>query len=320
LLPNLLLKSASSIRSPLYPTAGSVVVPSHHNEHGEHDEHGETHSRAFATVEKRDPKLALFGSTFTRSPLTPSFTTLNVLARKYSTSAGTEKVDADKHEKKRVAVVLSGCGVYDGSEIHEAVSLLVHLSRAGVEYKCFAPDFEQADVINHLKVSPAAESSRNVLVESARIARGKVKALSLLKTETFDALVFPGGYGAAKNLSTFAKDGDACKIQPDVERVVKEFHGSKKPIGFCCVSPVIAARLLKGVKVTLGNEDKDIQDVITKMGAVSAPVGVEEVVVDNTNKIVSTPAYMCNVAVHKVFDGIGTLVESLMSLVTANKK
>eukprot|EP01111_Echinosteliopsis_oligospora_P010579 TRINITY_DN3331_c0_g1_i1.p1 TRINITY_DN3331_c0_g1~~TRINITY_DN3331_c0_g1_i1.p1 ORF type:complete len:346 (+),score=83.85 TRINITY_DN3331_c0_g1_i1:47-1084(+) len=231
--------------------------------------------------------------------------------RKYSTTAPTQN--------KKVAVVLSGCGVYDGSEIHEAVSVLVHLSRSGVDAKCFAPDIPQTDLINHIKGSPSADGARNVLTESARIARGKIKPLSQLVTEKYSAVIFPGGYGAAKNLCTFAKDGDDCSVQSDVTRVIKEFHAAKKPIGMLCVSPVIAAKLIPGVKVTLGNEDKDIQSAIEKMGAKSVQVGVSEVVVDEQNNVVTSPAYMVNAPIHKVYEGIGKFVEIVLGLTNTEK-
>lgn len=216
-------------------------------------------------------------------------------------------------DRKKVAVVLSGCGVHDGSEIHEAVSVLVHLSRAGVEARCFAPDIEQADVINHVKGSPSANGPRNVLVESARISRGKIKALSALQAAEFSAVIFPGGFGAAKNLCTFAKQGAQLTVQSDVQRVIKEFHDAKKPIGVLCVSPVIVAKLIPGVTVTLGNEDKDIEKAITDMGAKSVPLGVLEVAVDNEHNVISSPAYMTNSPIHKVFDGIGKFVETVLS-------
>jgi len=230
-----------------------------------------------------------------------------IFKRWYSTQVASDK-------KKPVAVVLSGSGVHDGSEIQETVSVLIHLSRSGVEAKCYAPDKKQADVINHVK-GTASEETRNVLVEAARIARGKVKPLSQLKAEEFSAVVFPGGYGVAKNLCTFAKDGDQCSVEPDVERVIKEFHQAKKPIGLLCVSPIIAAKLIPGVKVTLGNEDKDINDAITRIGAKPQPAAVTDVVVDEANIIVSSPAYMYNTTVHKVYEGVGKLVDTVLTLV-----
>ncbi|HPX05046.1 MAG TPA: isoprenoid biosynthesis glyoxalase ElbB, partial [Tenuifilaceae bacterium] len=152
--------------------------------------------------------------------------------------------------KKRFAVVLSGCGVYDGAEIHEATMALYAIARNGGVYQVFAPDMEQHHVINHLTGEEMPEK-RNVLVESARIARGNAKPLSELRTEEFDALIFPGGFGAAKNLSTWAFDGPLAKINPDVERVIADMHKAKKPIGALCIAPVLLAKLIKGASVTI---------------------------------------------------------------------
>ncbi|XP_051762873.1 interferon-induced GTP-binding protein Mx isoform X3 [Ctenopharyngodon idella] len=157
----------------------------------------------------------------------------------------------------KVAVVLSGCGVYDGTEIHEASAILVHLSRGGAEVQMFAPDVSQMHVIDHGKGQPAETESRNVLSESARIARGNITDLAKLSASNHDAVIFPGGFGAAKNLSTFAIDGKDCKVNKDVERVLKDFHKAGKPIGLCCISPVLAARVLPGVDVTVGHEEEE---------------------------------------------------------------
>ncbi|XP_046902491.1 glutamine amidotransferase-like class 1 domain-containing protein 3, mitochondrial [Hypomesus transpacificus] len=156
----------------------------------------------------------------------------------------------------KVAVVLSGCGVYDGTEIHEASAILVHLSRGGAEVQMYAPDVSQMHVIDHSKGQPA-EESRNVLTESARIARGNITDLAKLSVTNHDAVIFPGGFGAAKNLSSFAVDGADFKVNQDVERVVKEFHKAGKPIGLCCIAPVLAAKLLPGVEVTVGHEEEE---------------------------------------------------------------
>lgn len=218
----------------------------------------------------------------------------------------------------RVAVVLAGSGRADGSEITEAVSVLIHLSRLGAEVTCFAPDLPQADVINHLTGKPANES-RNILVEAARIARGKILPLARLESHSFDALIFPGGFGAAKNLCTFASDGPACKVNPDVARIVGEFHGSAKPIGLCCIAPVIAAKLLgtaaggPGCTITIG-PDEATASAVKKMGATNIAKGPREAVIDAQNRLATTPAYMCDAAPHEVFEGIGKMVEGVLEL------
>ncbi|KAJ6667642.1 hypothetical protein lerEdw1_016763 [Lerista edwardsae] len=156
----------------------------------------------------------------------------------------------------KVAVVLSGCGVYDGTEIHEASAILVHLSRGGANVQMYAPNIAQMHVIDHSKGQPASGESRNVLAESARIARGKITDLAKLTAKDHDAVIFPGGFGAAKNLSTFAVDGKDCKVNKEVERVLKDFHKAGKPIGLCCISPVLAAKVLPGTEVTVGHEEE----------------------------------------------------------------
>jgi enhancing lycopene biosynthesis protein 2 len=221
----------------------------------------------------------------------------------------------------RVAVVLSGCGVFDGSEIHEAVSVLLHLSRHGAEVRCFAPDIQQP-AINHLTHKPES-SPRNVLVESARIARGKIEPLAKLRAANFDALIFPGGFGAAKNLCDFATHAANCSVNPDVERVIKEFHSAAKPVGMCCIAPVIAARVLgkakggPGVEVTIGN-DAGTADAIAKMGSRNVAKPVTEAHVDEKHHLVTAPAYMYGDApVHQVYEGIGAMIDSVMASLPA---
>ncbi len=216
----------------------------------------------------------------------------------------------------KVAVVLSGCGVYDGSEIHEAVSVLIHLSRHGAKVSCFAPDIQQP-AVNHLTHKPEAHP-RNVLVESARIARGKIDPITKLRAADFDAVVFPGGFGAAKNLCDFASKGAECAVDPEVERVVKEFHAAGKSVGMCCIAPVIAARVLgkkhhgPGVSVTIGN-DAGTADAITKMGSTNVSKPVTEAWTDEKNRVVTAPAYMYGDApVHEVYEGIGAMIDSVM--------
>lgn len=220
---------------------------------------------------------------------------------------------------KPIAVVLSGCGRGDGSEIHESVSCLIHLSRHGLAYKCFAPDKTQSDVINHATGKPSSDT-RNVLVESARISRGDISPLASLDPNGFDAVVFPGGFGAAKNLSSFAKDGPNCAVDPDVERVIREFKAQKKPIGLCCIAPVLAARVLgtkaggPGCQVTIGT-DSGTADAIRAMGATNVAKPVTEAVADEVNRIATTPAYMCDASIHEVFVGIGKMIDATVAMI-----
>ncbi|XP_075398343.1 glutamine amidotransferase-like class 1 domain-containing protein 3, mitochondrial [Tenrec ecaudatus] len=222
----------------------------------------------------------------------------------------------------RVALVLSGCGVYDGTELHEASAILVHLSRGGADVQIFAPDVPQMHVIDHTKGQPSETETRNVLTESARIARGKIADLAKLRAADHDAAIFPGGFGAAKNLSTFAVDGKDCKVHKDVERVLKEFHGAGKPIGLCCIAPVLAARVLRGVEVTVGHEQEEggkwpyagTAEAIKALGARHCVKDVTEAHVDQKNKVVTTPAFMCETALHHIHDGIGAMVRKVLEL------
>jgi len=219
---------------------------------------------------------------------------------------------------KAFAVVLCGSGRSDGSEITEAVSTLIHLSRRGVTYKCFAPDAPQAEVVNHAtgKAQPGAYS-RNMMVESARISRGDISPITALRVEDFDGVIFPGGNGLAKNLCDFATKGAECTVVPDVEHVIRAFHGAKKGIGLICIAPVLAARVLgtrmngPGCKVTIGTT-QEVADLIGVMGSTNVPKGVAEAYCDETHKIYSTPAYMCDAKPHEVFDGIGRMVDLML--------
>ncbi|XP_063434757.1 glutamine amidotransferase-like class 1 domain-containing protein 3, mitochondrial [Mytilus trossulus] len=222
-------------------------------------------------------------------------------------------------QSAKVAVVLSGCGVYDGTEVHEASAILVHLSRNKADVSMFAPDIEQMHAIDHTKGEPMP-TNRNVLVESARIARGKVQALSNLTANDYDAVIFPGGFGAAKNLSTFAVDGANMKVNSDVERIIQEFHKGNKPIGLCCIAPVLAAKVILGCEVTVGSDQEEggkwpyagTAAAITTMGASHQKKDVSDVHVDQKNKIITTPAYMCETALHEIFDGIGKMVTGVL--------
>lgn len=213
----------------------------------------------------------------------------------------------------RVLVILSGCGVYDGTEIHEAVLTLLHLDRHNATVVMAAPDRNQAHVVNHVTGEPSGET-RNVLVESARIARGRVEDLAGIRGDAFDAVILPGGYGAAKNLCDFALNGESCVIDPDVERVLREAHAAGKVIGFLCISPVIAARLLPGVELTIGG-DAATAKAITAMGARHVERRAPEVCVDRAHRVVSSPAYMCATRISEVDQSAGRLVEEVLALV-----
>ena len=216
---------------------------------------------------------------------------------------------------KKIGVVLSGCGVMDGSEIHEAVLTLAAIDRAGAEAVCMAPNIRQRHVINHLTGEEARGEVRNVLVESARIARGKIRDIATVKAAEIDALIFPGGFGAAKNLSDYAFQGPECSVNPDVARLATEVHAAQKPIGVVCIAPVVAAKLFGGEhpQITIGTDKNTAKD-IEKMGAKHVACPVEEVVVDLERKVVSTPAYMLAKNIKDAAAGIEKLVTAVIEL------
>ena len=214
----------------------------------------------------------------------------------------------------KVAVVLAGCGVYDGAEINEAVLTLLSLEQQGASYQCFAPDIEQMHVINHLSGEPMAGERRNVLVEAARIARGNIKALEALEVEEFDALLVPGGFGAAKNLSNFAVAGAAMEVLPEFLEIARGFHRAGKPIGLICIAPVMTAAICgEGAQCTIGN-DADTAAAIEAMGAQHLACPVSEARVDSARKLVTTPAYMLAGSVSEAYGGISECVREVLAL------
>ena len=218
---------------------------------------------------------------------------------------------------KKIAVILSGCGVYDGAEIHESVITLLRLDQRGAQVECFAPDVAQLHVINHLTGEEMPES-RNVLVESARIARGTVKDIGQANAADFDALIVPGGFGAAKNLSNFAVEGAGCSINPQVLALAEAFAEAGKPVGLICISPALAAKIYgPGVTCTIGN-DADTAAALDKMGATHLECSVEDIVEDQARKLVSTPAYMLGKNISEVASGINKLVDRVLELTHEN--
>lgn len=219
----------------------------------------------------------------------------------------------------KIGVILSGCGVYDGSEIQESVLTLLYLTRAGAQVDCLAPDVAQHHVINHLTGEEMAPP-RNVLVESARIARGQVRDLATARADQFDAIIFPGGYGAAKNLSDFAFAGASAALHPEVDRLIGEMAAAGKPMGFICISPVLCARALgtRGVALTIGR-DAETASAIEAMGARHAERAVEDLCIDPDHRIVSTPAYMYEAALPEVAAGIERLVKQVLAWVEADR-
>jgi len=217
--------------------------------------------------------------------------------------------------KKKIGVVLSGCGVYDGSEIHEAVFTLLAIDKNGAEAVCMAPDLT-LDEVNHL-TGEATGAKRNVLVESARIARGKIRNIGEVKAAELDAVIFPGGFGAAKNLCNFAVKGAEATIHPEVARLLREMAAAKKPIGAICIAPALVAATLGkeySPKVTIGT-DAGTAAAIQQTGSEHVSCPVTEFVVDTANKIVSTPAYMLAERISETAEGIEKTVKAVIGLI-----
>jgi len=216
---------------------------------------------------------------------------------------------------KRIGVVLSGCGVYDGREIHEAVATLLALDRAGAEAVCMAPDIDQMHVINHFTGKTEERQRRNVLVESARIARGQVVALATVKVHEIDGLILPGGYGAAKNLCDFAVTGADCAVQVEVERLVREMNALGKPVAGICIAPALLVRVLGDCnpRVTIGN-DPDTAAALTAMGGEHVECPADDIVVDEKNRLVTTPAYMVAGGIAEAAAGIEKLVRQVLAM------
>lgn len=219
----------------------------------------------------------------------------------------------------KVAVVLAGCGVYDGAEVNEAVLSLLCLEQRGASYQCYAPDMEQLHVINHLTGEPAEGEARNVLVEAARIARGNIRDLAELAVKDFDALLVPGGFGAAKNLCDFAVAGAAMSVQSQFLSVARGFATAGKPVGLICIAPVMATAIYgDGVQCTIGNDTETAQ-AITAMGGEHLECPVGEARVDTQRKLVTTPAYMLAGGVAQAYGGIDSCVREVLALAGAGE-
>ncbi len=217
----------------------------------------------------------------------------------------------------KVGVVLSGCGVFDGAEIHESVITMLALDRAGADMVFMAPNIDQLHVVNHI-TGEEMEESRNVLIESARITRGNIKDIVEVSGKDLDALIFPGGFGVAKNLCDYAMTGAECTVNPDIYRLAVEVHLLKKPIGVICIAPAMMAKIIgeqgTTADLTIGGDEQTAND-INAMGANHVACAVEKTVVDKEKKIVSTPAYMLAGKVSEAAAGIEQLVEDVLSLI-----
>ncbi len=215
---------------------------------------------------------------------------------------------------KRVAIILSGCGVYDGSEIHETVLTMLAVEQNGAQYRCFAPNIAQYHVINHLTGEVSEHESRNVLVESARIARGDIEDITALNVDEFDALIVPGGFGAAKNLCDFAIKGEHCSVQPQVLTACKSFAKAKKPAGYMCIAPAMVALVYgNDSQATIGT-DQATATQLTAMGLEHLSCPVDDIIIDEKNKVISTPAYMLAGNISEAAKGITKLVTQVLTM------
>ncbi len=217
----------------------------------------------------------------------------------------------------KFAIILSGCGRSDGSEIHETVTAMLAIAEDGCEYDCYAPNIDQSAVINGI-TSEKMEEKRNVMIESARLARGEIKDINELNLGEYDCILFPGGLGAVTNWCNYAKAGMACEVESSISRVMEEAHKEKKVIGAMCIAPVVVARVLGkyGITVTIGN-DRSVAKSVESVGAHQKNTEVEKACIDEENRIVTTPAYMLAKNIVEVSKGAKSLVRAMIEL--ANK-
>ena len=210
----------------------------------------------------------------------------------------------ERNDMKNIAVILAGCGVFDGSEINEVVLTLLHIEKNNAQYQCFAPDIEQYHTINHITGEEIAQQ-RNVLVESARITRGNIKSLAELDVTQFDALIVPGGFGVAKNLSDFAINGTNAKVNEAVLSACKAFADAKKATGYMCIAPALLPFIY---------HESDTAEALSTLGAEHVECKVDDIVIDKSNKLVTTPAYMLAQSIMDADAGIDKLVRNVLAM------
>ena len=214
---------------------------------------------------------------------------------------------------KKVAVILSGCGVFDGAEIYEATLVQLRLDEAGVQYQCMAPNVNQMHVLNHI-TGQEMQETRNVMVEAARLCRGNIVDLAEADPNDYDAVILPGGFGVAKNLSSFAVEGADMTINADLVKFVQGMHKQSKPVGLVCIAPALAPKLFgEGVSCTLGSRDDDAAKAAVAMEANHVACAVDEICIDEERKLVTTPAYMLDISISQAAVGIGKLVEAVLA-------
>lgn len=214
---------------------------------------------------------------------------------------------------KKVAVILSGCGVFDGAEIYEATLVQLRLDEAGVEFQCMAPNVNQMHVLNHI-TGEEMQETRNVLVESARLCRGNIVDLAAANPDEYAAVILPGGFGVAKNLSSFAVDGAGMSINENLVKFVQAMSKQGKPVGLVCIAPALAPKLFgEGVKCTLGSSDDDAAKAVVAMGGDHEQCAVDDICIDEERNLVTTPAYMLAGRISEASAGIAKLVEAVLA-------
>lgn len=214
---------------------------------------------------------------------------------------------------KKIAIILSGCGVYDGAEIHESVMTMLAITKQGAEYEIYAPNREQHHVVNHITGEEMSEK-RNILIESARIARGNIKPLEELNVQNIDAVIFPGGFGVAKNFCNYAFKGADYTISKDIEIVITDAVNAKIPVGALCISPVLLAKALKNPKITIGN-DANTSAHIEQQGAIHEITNKDGVAIDENYKLVTAPCYMLEATVADIAAGAENVVQAILKMI-----
>lgn len=214
---------------------------------------------------------------------------------------------------RSIAIILAGCGNKDGAEIHESTLTLLAIHKAGAEYQCYAPDINQHHVLNFITGEEMKEE-RNVLIESARIARGDIKDLAEFTADEHDILIIPGGFGVAKNLCNFAFDNTVSQVNKDLKKAVHTIYEQKKPIGALCIAPVLLAKLIPGAHITIG-QDPGTAEAVEKMGATHSATDHGEITIDRQNKLVTTPCYMLDARVDQIAEGAENLVNACLEMI-----
>ncbi len=215
---------------------------------------------------------------------------------------------------KKIALLLSGCGYLDGTEVTECVSTIIKLSELGTKWTPFSISKSYSPT-SHFAPEHSPPGPLNCLEESARITRSQMTDLKEIRVKDYDALVIPGGYGVAKNFCSWALDGPSCSVDKNVKSVIEEFHSLSLPIGAWCIAPALVSRVLgqHNIQVTIGN-DTETAAGIEKTGAIHVPCSVTDFVTDRENKIISTPAYMLQAQPHEVFQGISSALKELWEM------